>query len=329
MTNPNLDLLNQKQQNRYNKFQGILSSGGTLGKKQQNKFNNLQGVASGKVQMTKDKFKGLTGSQNKLINQRQGSDIALGNFANTLTPDIYSNFSQDFDWNALPTSPVSGDFNDWRQQQIDQTYGDYTKRLDLQFKQEMNDFEQQMANRGIPMGSELYNQQKGLLQQRQSDARNSALTQAEQIAGQNASQFFNVGTTAQQNAYNMALNKKNMPLADYNALMASQSGMGTQNLGYSQNMTLQQQQLDAQKAMQAAQLAASMKMAGMNQGLGGYNGTGMSYQDYLNTTNQSNLNYAQQMQNMQPSGPSYGAQIGGGILGVGAGILGSYLGSQF
>lgn len=103
---------------------------------------------------------------------------------------------QQTDWNGMPSMPVTGDFNNWRQQQIDSTYNQFESRNAPVFKQQQEDLEQQLRNRGIPLGSKLYNDQMKQLQQSQTDARNSAMVQAQGIAGQNASQFAGVGFQA-------------------------------------------------------------------------------------------------------------------------------------
>lgn len=117
----------------------------------------------------------------------------------------YTNFNrapglQYTDMQGLPQGPVTGDFNQWRQGQIDSTYQDFARRQEPQFKQQSEDFEQQMADRGIPQGSKLYDQQKAQLQQSQNDARSSAMVQAQGIAGQNAGQFAQVGFQNAQQA---------------------------------------------------------------------------------------------------------------------------------
>jgi hypothetical protein len=79
------------------------------------------------------------------------------------------------------------------------------KRFEPQFKQQRDELEQSLRNRGIPVGSELYNQQMQTLDRNQSDARNSAMVQAQGIAGQNASQFANVGFQSADQSMNRAL----------------------------------------------------------------------------------------------------------------------------
>lgn len=201
------------------------------------------------IRKNKNVLGGLNKTQDLAIDQRSQADLSLGNQANNMLPGIMDAYNQPFDWKGLPSAPVQGDFNDWRQGQIDSTYGDFTKRFDPQFAKANEDFEQQMANRGIPVGSELYNNQKQLLTQGQNDARQSAMVQAQGIAGQNAGQFFDIGTQARSNALGEGLQQRNMPLAEFNQLYASRSPFDLQNLSYSQQRGLQDQQFQNAKNM--------------------------------------------------------------------------------
>ena len=260
------------------------------------------------------KYAGLNKDQSAMINQRNQGDLALGNQANSMLPGIEQAYSQPFDWSQLPSAPVQGDFNNWRQSQIDSTYNDFSKRLDPQFAQQSEDFEQQMANRGIPMGSELYNQQKQLMTQGQNDARSSALVQAQGLAGQNAGQFFDIGTQARGGALNEGLMQRNMPLSEYQQLMGARSGFDAQNLGYSQTKGLQTQQEANQRwMMQNAPRGGGGGGSDPFMGFGSAEGL-WAAQDARARGNQQ-WEYQNNPQYQQKKGPSYGAQLGGGLLG--------------
>lgn len=260
-------------------------------------------------------FDGLSAGQNKVINQRNRADASLGRTANqTILPRVNEAYANEFDWSQLPTGPVQGDFNNWRQSQIDATYEDFNRRFEPQFSKQAESFEQDMYNRGIPVGSELYNQQKQLMQQGQQDARSSALVQAQGLAGQNAQQFFDIGTQARGNALNEGMLQRNMPLSEFNALSSAQSPMMMANLGYAQQRGLNQQQGD---------IARSMPRGGGGDPYGGFGSTEALWaaQDARQRANQA-WQWANQPK--APSGPSVGAQIGGQVLGTGFGILGNY-----
>lgn len=306
-------LLNRKQQNRYDNLQARAEAG-DLKKKQQRKLNKLSNIASGEVENPKAKYTGLNASQNQSINQRTGADISLGQYGNELLPRAWESYSKPFDWNALPSAPVQGDFNDWRQGQIDSTYNDFTRRMDPQFAKETQDFEQQMANRGIPVGSELYNSQKQQLVQQQNDARNSALVSAQGLAGQNANQFFDIGTQARSGALSEGLTARDMPLSEFNKLYASRSPMDMQNLQYSQNQSLQNSQYHP-------------PVFGPQDPYQGF-GSAQNFWAAQDARDRANQQWAWANQPKQ-KGPSYAAQIGGGILGTAAGIGGGILAGKY
>lgn len=271
----------------------------------------------------KKRLSGLNKSQDYAIDQRNTADIALGDQANSMLGQVADAYSQPFNWDALPDAPVGEDFNAWRQGQIDSTYEDFNRRFDPQFQQQSQDFEQQMANRGIPMGSELYNREKSRMEQTQSDARQSAMVQAQALAGQNAGQFFDIGTQARGNALNEGMMQRNQPLAEFNQLYAARSPFDLQNLNYSQQRGLQQQQ--HQNAL------AQMKAVPRGGGGGGGGGGGdwqemgfsspMEYYAWKQAESRANQqwNWDNNPQYQSPGGPSYGAQLGGGLLGAAVG----------
>lgn len=278
-----------------------------------------QRAGAGGAAGNKRRLPGLNKVQDYAIDQRNQADMALGDQANAMLPGVADAFSQPFDFNALPSAPVSGDFNNWRQQQIDSTYEDFNRRFDPQFQQQAEDFEQQMANRGIPMGSELYNREKTRMEQTQSDARQSAMTQAQAIAGQNAGQFFDVGTRARSGALNEGMMARNMPLNEFNQLYAARSPFDLQNLQYSQQRQLQTQNEQNQRWM----------MQNQPRGGGGGGGGGAEWQEmgfsspmeyYAWKQAESRANQQWNWQNnpqyQQAEGPSQLATIGGGLIGA-------------
>lgn len=274
-----------------------------------------------------EKYTGLNKSQNKLVNQQMQRDQRFGDQADGMMGAIEQSYAQPFDWEQLPAAPVQGDYQGWIDSQMKGYNEAFDQRMNPQFQQQLGDFEQQMANRGIPMGSELYNREKSRIEQSQNDARTQAYAAGQGQAISGASQLFNIGTSARGNALQEGLQERNMPLNEYNNLIAAQSPMGTSSLAFSQQKELQAQAEKNQRWLSQNQHTGGGGGGG-GSGLGGYQGTGMSFQDYLNAQNQSKLALQQGMNALTPQQqvPSYGGQIAGGLLGVGAGILGNYLG---
>lgn len=258
---------------------------------------------------------GLNRRQERLVRQRERGDIALGAQANQMLPQVQAAYEQPFDFGALPEAPVSGDFQDWRQGQIDQAYNLFESRFAPQFEQQKQDLEQQLYNRGIPVGSPLYNDQMAQLSRQQNDARQSALVNAQGIAGQNAEQFFNIGQQARGSALSEGLLGRNMPLSEYSALLGAQSGLGQQYADYGLQRGLQQQQADLQlrNAQQAPRGGGGALPQWQQYGFS----SPIEYDAYRTQQEQQAMlwQFQNDPQYRQPRGPSIGSQIGGSILG--------------
>lgn len=289
----------------------------------------------------------LSGQQNKLINQERSSDMILGNQAQEEFRDATDSFQQDIDWNQFQQVQAPNydeiapafnpqDWNAWRQEQIDASAADFERQFGKSFAREKEDLEQTLVNRGIPMGSELYNQQMRELAERQDSQRQSNMVQAMNQAGSNASQFGNLAMQArgqgfgeQMQMYGQSVDERgrqmqdyfrqrNQPLVEGQLLRGAQSPLYGMDLQYGNQAALQQQQADA---------AQRLKYMGLQAGAaGGYRGTGLPYQDVLAMETaaqmQINQNHPGYQQPRQPS-PWY--QLGGAVLGTAAGIGMSYL----
>lgn len=290
--------------------QGKNRGGGKGGKK--NKKEKVQSLP------------GLSQQQNQLVNQTQQRDYNLGGYAGGLMPQIEGAYAQPFDYSQLPQTPWSQgqSLENMNQEYYDKALSNYDRSMQAQFKQEDTDFEQQMGNQGIPQGSELYNKLKAERQKSRDSSRQNAMDSAYFNAGQNASNWNNIGTQNFQNAYGFAQDQRNQPLADYSRLMGAQSGMNMQNLGYSQAYGLQKDEQGFQKWM----------MKNTPRGGGGGGGgsppvwqqygfkSPMEYDAFKTQQSRDNQmwnwqNNPQYQQGGGDSGPSYWSQLGGSILG--------------
>lgn len=253
--------------------------------------------------------------------QRQFADNALGEFANSQLPGIQESYSQPFDWNALPERVVGDDFSAWRDQQIQQGNQAFDSRMNPVFQQQSEDFEQQMANRGIPMGSELYNREKTRMEQSQNDARQQGYFQAAQSAGQNASQFFDIGQSARSSAFGEDMTQRNMPLNEFQQMYGAMPGFAQQNLQYSQGRQMQSQAEAANQRLQDSAWHPAPSGGGGSAPVWqqyGY-GSPQEYDAYQDSRSRANADYAASKQPGAPKGPSYGSQLGGSILGAAVG----------
>lgn len=302
---------------------GILSKPPRSTHEQRAKYNAKHGAGAWAAKMGKAPGGGSSAPQGVLPQQEYG-DEQLGGFANEQLPGIQQSFEQPFDWQKYQEmAPVTGDYNQWVDSQM-QTYNKaFDERMNPQFQEQLNSFEQTMANRGIPMGSELYNREKSRMEQSQNDARTQAYAANQGQAIQGAESLFGIGTAAQQNALGLGQAARYGSLNDYQALTGAQSGF--------------QQQKALQDDSQAAQMQ-QLKFASKNRGGGGapipswqQQGFG-SFQDqlaFMDARDRANQQWTWQNAPQGPKGPSTGAQVGGQILGVGLDLLGQYAGKNW
>lgn len=148
-----------------------------------------------------------------------------------------------------------------------ETYSDaIMRRLQPQLERQNTALDAQLANQGIMPGSEAYNRAKTLQAQQQND-----LLTAAQVGG------INVGLQANQQAYNQALQKYNLPITQLGAFQqatqpqyinpAAQAAVaGPDYLGA---------YTTSRAADIAAQNAAAARQAGLTSGLFGLGGTAL------------------------------------------------------
>jgi hypothetical protein len=183
---------------------------------------------------------GATGLNAQLLGQGQ----RLGSFGQNLAMNQLSGFQGMQPYNtanigsqyAIPTANEAD-----RQRNEDAVYSNLTRDLSTNYNQDVAAKKQELADRGVPMGSQLYTQEMDRLdkgyQRQQQDARSQAIQQS----GQEMSNQFQMGLQAHQQALGDYTQNYNMPLS----LAQSLQGMG---YGY-QNPNLPQYQGAAQTAV--------------------------------------------------------------------------------
>lgn len=276
----------------------------------------------------------LTPEQEANIQQRTQQDYQLGQTAGGLLDDIGQQTQQPFDWGGLPEAPGQSNFEQWRQQQIDAGNAAFDARMNPIFQRKREDLEQWAYNTGNLPGSPQYKARSEALAQEENDARQQGYFQNLASSGQNAEQMFGLGNTARSNALQEALMARQMPLNEFNQLNAARSGFDAANLAYGQQYGLGQQQFGNERTLQQQQFRNQMALqqsaprGGSDPFMGFGSAQGLwSAQDQRELARQKSLLELQRA--YAPKQPSYGAQLGGSILGTGLGLLGSYAMSQW
>lgn len=125
--------------------------------------------------------------------------------------------SQPVDFSQLPAMP--GDFSADRQRIEDQLYGREEQRLNEQFGQAEEDFQRQMAAKGIPMGSPLYNKQYDQFQRQKQEAFSGARQNAIQTAGSEQQRLFGNALQGRQQGFTEMDYARTQPFNQFQGLM--------------------------------------------------------------------------------------------------------------
>lgn len=261
---------------------------------------------------------GLQEPENTVINQTFQRDYQAGNQLEQMQPAAFAPFNQPFDWQAAPKAPVIEDVTSFAKQASDNYAKAFEERMAPEFKRQREDFEQDMYNRGIPVGSPRYNEQKMELERRQQDARTQAFASGQSQALANAQSLFGLGTEARRNFQQEQLTARNMPFEEYLRVSGSVSPFAAQGYGAAQNMQAQQAQQAHQRWM----------MKNTPRGGGGGGGGADPYLGFGSAQGlweaqdarklallERELALNQQYAPKQPSSPGYAAQLGGSLLG--------------
>jgi hypothetical protein len=193
----------------------------------------------------------------QLLNNQNQASLGLGGTINSALGRVQSTMGQQFNPN-LPQVGINAG----------QNYQDAAmQRLAPQLSQQRELLTNQLANSGIPVGSEAYNRAQMNQAQKEND-----------LLAANTTQGFNTGLAANQQAYNQAMTNYNLPL---NTLSALRSGSQVQNPTFQnvpqQATTAGADVLGATTAAGNYNLASSnasnAAQAGFNSGLMGLGGT--------------------------------------------------------
>ena len=200
----------------------------------------------------------------QLLNNQNQASLGLGGTINSALSRVQDTMGQGFNPN-LPQVGINAGEN----------YQDaYMRRLQPQIGQQRELLNNQLANQGIPVGSEAWNRAQMNQGQKENDLLAAATTQG-----------FGVGAQANQQAYNQAMTNYNLPL---NTLSSLRTGAQVQNPTFvnsaNQATTAGPDLLGAAGMQYNAALGASnasnAAQANLNSGLMGLGGAGiMAFSD--------------------------------------------------
>jgi hypothetical protein len=143
----------------------------------------------------------LSPEQQKLLDIQNRTSIGMGNLQNKGLDYVENMISQPFDTSKLPQFGINAGEN----------YSDaIMRRLQPQLQMEQKSFDQRMANQGIPVGSEAYQNARRIFDMGQNDRLVSAQTGG-----------IDVGMRANQQGFNQLGYMRNEPINTLNAIRSA------------------------------------------------------------------------------------------------------------
>ena len=140
------------------------------------------------------------------------------NRAGQLTQDPFS-------LEGISELPGYGDFGGERQRMEDALYGRATSRLDPRFEQQRTSMETQLANQGIPVGSEAWQQAMETQGRTETDAYQQALNEAVMGGGAEQSRLFGMGLTGRQQGISERLMERQQPMQELMQILGGIPGI--------------------------------------------------------------------------------------------------------
>lgn len=187
----------------------------------------------------------LSPEQQQLYDLSTSQSIDLSKLASMLQGSVGNSLQQ-------PT-PGDADFNAQSQKAQDAYYQNQTRMLDPQWTQNQEQLDAKLANQGITMGSEAYNNEQGNFARQKQSAYDTAQNNAILQGPQNAQQLFSLSSAARE-----------LPLNEFNALrsqsqvsMPQFGGVNTANAAGTDVAGINNQAYQAQLGAYNAQLGAS------------------------------------------------------------------------
>lgn len=226
----------------------------------------------------------LSPAQQAALDAQQRLQQGRSEFAQSLLGGAKQAFSSPLNYGALPGLP---DAEATRSQAIDASFGQARSRLDPMWSQRGDALKSSLLNSGFSEGDAGYKNAMGEFERDRNDAYNSAMNSAIGSGAQAAQQMFGMGMGQRQQALAEAIQKREMPLNELNAMlngqqvnMPGQPGVaqaspfrgvdysGAANTAYNQGLDA----YSMQQAQKQAEMNGWMSLLG---GLGGLLGGGL------------------------------------------------------
>lgn len=239
--------------------------------------------------------------------QKQALDT-IQKGAQTSLNQATQNYAQPLNYDNVTKVAGGDDLRKFQEDTTNQVFNSLKGRADIQTKNLQKDFEQQMANQGVPIGSDLYNRLRTQnVDQPTNDLYNQLQAQAVQTGQQQAQQTYGQSLQSHQQGVQDTTNLYNAPAQSAAALYGLQN-TGIVNPQYDPTQIQQYGQVDTSGA---ASVYGSQVGAGAQ--------TSSALTKAMADRDVANINAAGGVAQVKAQQPSMGSQVGA----LGGSILGS------
>lgn len=144
---------------------------------------------------------------------------AFGQAAGDAYAKAQERLANPLNYDNAPKLPGVDDFSADRQRIEQAMLGRAKGELDTRYAQEVQDFEQQMANQGVDIGSERYKRERTQFDKGRNEAYNDAGFRAMIAGGDEQTRLFNMGLSARKQSVDEADSLRASNIADLAALL--------------------------------------------------------------------------------------------------------------
>lgn len=279
-------------------IQGQFNNQNMLQQAQFNRVNEINPYGSSEYVRNPDgsytRKSDLSANQQTLLNNQQSQDIQRSNMMGGLLGQAQKNLGQQFSYSGMPQALGAQDLQGDRKRIEDQVFNQYQQDIQRQGDEERRRLEQQLANSGIPRGSEMYRQQMDDFNRRQAEQLNRARTMAMTTSRDEMQTMFDLSGRSRDRAVSEAKDLRYMPLNEIQSLLGQQTGI------------------------QNPQFAQMSGISAPNVDFGGYASNMYGYGQQTDLQNlqfqqqKDLLAYQQELQNKKQTGRGGGGGGGGG-----------------
>lgn len=294
----------------------------TMGMQQQaqyNRPNTFNSFGSQQFTQNPDGSWNQTETLNPFEQQKLGQDrvrdIGLGDMAQALGNRAAQNYSNAYDISGIKNNP-----NDWDWQNNTNTIAqdfagrqtaNYESLNAKRFNQENDKLKSDLLNSGIPVGSEMYNNQMQALQDRQGRERLGFQSNALSEGFNNASNAFNMGQTARANSIGDYERVRDRPFQEMGQALSYRGGVNMPQFQARSDIGVPQMDVLGAQNQYEQQRLARIAASRSGRGGGGGGGGGGGYTPYMPPNMPSAPSSSQQF---------WGNALGGIMAGVGQGF---------